>query len=53
MAGQLREFRRYAIVGLTGLAAVLTPPDPFSLLVGVALGVALYEAAILLAARLG
>jgi sec-independent protein translocase protein TatC len=29
-AKQLREFRRYAIVGIFALAAVLTPPDVFS-----------------------
>ena len=29
-AKQLREFRRYAIVGIFALAAILTPPDVFS-----------------------
>jgi sec-independent protein translocase protein TatC len=52
VAQQLRNFRRYAIVGMTGFAAVLTPPDPFSLMAGTLLGILLYEAAILVAARI-
>lgn len=31
-ASQLRAMRRYAIVGIFGLAAIMTPPDAFSML---------------------
>jgi sec-independent protein translocase protein TatC len=31
-AKQLAGFRRYAIVGVTALAAILTPPDPISMM---------------------
>lgn len=31
-AAQLRTMRRYAIVGIFGLAAIMTPPDVFSML---------------------
>jgi len=44
---QLRAFRRYAIVGITGLAAVLSPPDPFSMIAMALPTILLYEAAIL------
>jgi sec-independent protein translocase protein TatC len=45
---QLRSMRRYAIVGMTAVAAVLTPPDIFSMLsLGVPL-VLLYEVSVLL-----
>ena len=44
---QLRQFRRYAIVGITGLAAVLSPPDPFSMVAMALPTLLLYEAAIL------
>jgi sec-independent protein translocase protein TatC len=47
VAQQLRDFRRYAIVGITVVAAVLSPPDPFSLFAWAVLGVLLYETAIL------
>lgn len=43
---QLRDYRRYAIVGVVTLAAIFTPPDPFSQL-GLALPLwGLYELAI-------
>ena len=44
---QLRAFRRYAIVAITGLAAVLSPPDPFSMIAMALPTILLYEAAIL------
>ena len=44
---QLRQFRRYAIVAITGLAAVLSPPDPFSMIAMALPTILLYEAAIL------
>jgi sec-independent protein translocase protein TatC len=43
---QLRDFRRYAIVGITGLAAVLSPPDPFSMIAMALPTILLYEAGI-------
>jgi sec-independent protein translocase protein TatC len=46
-AQQLRKFRRYAIVAITGAAAVLSPPDPFSMIAMALPTVLLYEAAIL------
>ena len=42
----LRSGRRYAIVGVAGLAAVVTPPDPFSMLSLVVPLVLLYEISI-------
>lgn len=47
----LREFRRYAIVGITGLAAVLSPPDPFSMIAMALPTILLYEASILAVER--
>jgi sec-independent protein translocase protein TatC len=44
---QLRSFRRYAIVAITGLAAVLSPPDPFSMIAMALPTILLYEAGIL------
>jgi len=44
---QLRSFRRYAIVGIFALAAVVTPPDAFSQLSLAIPLVALYEISIL------
>jgi sec-independent protein translocase protein TatC len=44
---QLRDFRRYAIVAITGIAAVLSPPDPFSMIAMALPTILLYEAAIL------
>jgi sec-independent protein translocase protein TatC len=43
----LREMRRYAIVGLFGLAAVFTPPDAFSMLSLAVPLVLLYEISII------
>jgi sec-independent protein translocase protein TatC len=43
---QLREVRRYAIVGITAVAAVLTPPDIFSMVSLVVPLVLLYEISI-------
>ena len=44
---QLRQFRRYAIVAITGAAAVLSPPDPFSMIAMALPTILLYEGAIL------
>ncbi len=44
---QLRDFRRYAIVAITGVAAVLSPPDPFSMIAMALPTILLYEAGIL------
>ncbi len=50
-AEQLRKGRRYAIVAVVTIAAIFTPPDPFSQ-IGLALPmVGLYEVAIWLVAR--
>jgi sec-independent protein translocase protein TatC len=46
-AQQLRDFRRYAIVAITGIAAVLSPPDPFSMIAMALPTILLYEGAIL------
>jgi len=43
-------YRRVAVVYLTGFAALLTPPDPFSLLLGSIALVLLYEGALRMAA---
>ena len=43
---QLRDFRRYAIVAITGAAAVLSPPDPFSMIAMALPTILLYEAGI-------
>ena len=43
----LREKRRYAIVIISGLAAVLTPPDVISMLMLIAPMLLLYEAAVI------
>jgi sec-independent protein translocase protein TatC len=50
-AQQLRSFRRYAIVAITGVAAVLSPPDPFSMIAMALPTILLYEAAIWAVAR--
>ncbi|HXC54395.1 MAG TPA: twin-arginine translocase subunit TatC [Rhizomicrobium sp.] len=47
-AKQLRSTRRYAIVGMTAVAAVLTPPDIFSMMSLLVPLVALYEISVLL-----
>jgi sec-independent protein translocase protein TatC len=44
---QLRQFRRYAIVAITGAAALLSPPDPFSMIAMALPTILLYEGAIL------
>jgi sec-independent protein translocase protein TatC len=46
-AQQLRDFRRYAIVGITGIAAVLSPPDPFSMIAMALPTILLYEGSII------
>ena len=46
-AQQLRDFRRYAIVAITGVAAVLSPPDPFSMIAMALPTILLYEGAII------
>jgi sec-independent protein translocase protein TatC len=43
----LRGFRRYAIVAITALAGVLSPPDPFSMIAMALPTILLYEAGIL------
>ncbi|MFV0297354.1 MAG: twin-arginine translocase subunit TatC, partial [Hyphomicrobiaceae bacterium] len=48
----LRSFRRYAIVAITGAAAVLSPPDPFSMMAMMGPTVALYEGSIWLVDRI-
>jgi sec-independent protein translocase protein TatC len=45
-AQQLRGFRRYAIVAITGVAAVLSQPDPFSMVAMALPTILLYEAGI-------
>jgi sec-independent protein translocase protein TatC len=45
---QLADMRRYAIVGVFAVAAVLTPPDAFSMLSLAVPLVVLYEISILL-----
>jgi sec-independent protein translocase protein TatC len=45
-AQSLRQFRRYAIVGITAVAAVLSPPDPFSMMAMALPTILLYEGAI-------
>jgi sec-independent protein translocase protein TatC len=44
---QLRQFRRYAIVAITGVAAMVSPPDPISMIAMALPTILLYEAAIL------
>lgn len=45
-AESLRSARRYAIVGIAAAAAVLSPPDPFSMLAMMLPTILLYEASI-------
>ncbi len=45
-ADMLRKGRRYAILGITAVAAVLSPPDPFSMLAMMLPTVGLYELSI-------
>jgi sec-independent protein translocase protein TatC len=44
----LRDFRRYAIIAITAVAAVLSPPDPFSMIAMMLPTILLYEASILI-----
>lgn len=48
----LRSFRRYAIIAITAAAAVLSPPDPFSMLAMMLPTWLLYEASILVVDRI-
>jgi sec-independent protein translocase protein TatC len=50
-AASLRGLRRYAIVAITAVAAVLSPPDPFSMIAMALPTVLLYELSILAVAR--
>jgi sec-independent protein translocase protein TatC len=50
-APTLRKGRRYAILGITAVAAVLAPPDPFSMLAMMLPTVLLYELSIWLVER--
>jgi sec-independent protein translocase protein TatC len=50
---QLRAYRRYAYLVIAVLAAMLTPPDPISMLIQMAPILLLYELSILLARALG
>ena len=45
-AQTLKDFRRYAIVAITAVAAVLSPPDPFSMIAMALPTVLLYEGSI-------
>jgi sec-independent protein translocase protein TatC len=45
-AASLREFRRYAVVAITAVAAVLSPPDPFSMIAMALPTILLYELSI-------
>jgi sec-independent protein translocase protein TatC len=45
-ADTLKKGRRYAILGITAVAAVLSPPDPFSMLAMMLPTIALYELSI-------
>jgi sec-independent protein translocase protein TatC len=47
-SAQLRSMRRYAIVGMTAVAAILTPPDAFSMISLLVPMVALYEVSVLI-----
>jgi sec-independent protein translocase protein TatC len=51
-ADTLRSARRYAIVGITGAAAVLSPPDPFSMLAMMLPTMLLYEASVWIVDRM-
>jgi sec-independent protein translocase protein TatC len=51
-AAGLRGFRRYAVVAITAAAAVLSPPDPFSMIAMMLPTWALYEFSILLVDRI-
>ena len=49
---QLRAARKYAIVGIAAAAAVLSPPDPFSMLAMMAPTMLLYEGSIFVVDRI-
>ena len=49
---QLRTARKYAIVGIAAVAAVLSPPDPFSMLAMMAPTMLLYEVSIFVVDRI-
>jgi len=49
---QLRSFRRYAIVAIAFAAAILSPPDPFSMIAMMAPTILLYEASIYIVDRI-
>lgn len=51
-AAGMRSARRYAIVGIAGASAVLSPPDPFSMLAMMLPTILLYEASIWLVDRI-
>src|SRR5690606_15976364 len=51
-AEALRGFRRYSIVAIAAVAAVLSPPDPFSMLAMMAPTILLYEASIFVVQRI-
>lgn len=51
-ADQLRSFRRYAVVAIAAVAAVLSPPDPFSMLAMMVPTMLLYEASIFVVDRI-
>ena len=51
-ADTLRSARRYAIVGITGASAVLSPPDPFSMMAMMAPTILLYEVSIWIVDRM-
>ncbi len=48
----LRDFKRYAIVAITAVSAVLSPPDPFSMLAMMAPTVGLYYVGIWIVQRI-
>ena len=50
-AQSLRDVRRWAIVGITAAAAVLSPPDPFSMIAMALPTILLYEGSIWAVAR--
>jgi sec-independent protein translocase protein TatC len=51
-AAGMRTARRYAIVGIAGASAVLSPPDPFSMLAMMLPTILLYEASIWIVDRI-
>jgi sec-independent protein translocase protein TatC len=51
-AAGMRSARRYAIVGIAGASAVLSPPDPFSMLAMMMPTILLYEASIWIVDRI-